>query len=139
MTLQDLLNSRYVRGGRGPVDLDCYGLVRLARVYLFGKPMLPRVGQALPGDFRAITHAVDSVAWDGGLLLSAARPGAIATAWRASLCVHFGILIDIDGRLMVLETDDPMGPCLTTLKHFTTRYTRVLFYDDSDLPQSAAR
>jgi hypothetical protein len=62
------------------------------------------------------------------------RPGAIACCYRGSLCTHIAIVVEIDGRLMILETDEPgkgrHGPRLVSLKPFQQRYLRVVFYDD---------
>ena len=124
------LESRYARGGRDYPDLDCWGLTRLARTELFGRPMLPLCSNAQPGDFRAITQACSEVSGVAELAPSQPQPGAIATAWCASLCIHVGLVVDADGRRWVLETDDPTGPCLTPLKRFESRYTRVIYYDD---------
>lgn len=134
MTLDRYLQTRYVRGGRGPVDYDCWGLCRLARTELFGRPLLPLLSDTRPGDVRGITRAVADVTALHGLVQVSARPGAIAAAWCASLCVHVGLVVLVDGRLRILETDDPGGPCLTAINKFQARFTRVLFYDDQDLP-----
>ncbi len=138
MTLDDLLRTTYVEGGRGPQALDCWGLVRLARVHLFGRPLLPDLMAAEPGNIRAITRAVDEIEGGRWLTPGAQRPGAIATGWRASLCVHVGIVVDIDGRAMLLETDRPTGPCLTSVRTFEARYSRTTYYDDLCLPQPDA-
>lgn len=124
------LFTRYVKGGRGPVDLDCYGLVRLARTELFGKPLMPLCANAKPGDLRAITRAVQEVSGLERMRPAMPLPGAVATAWRASLCAHVGLVVAADGRLWVLETDEPTGPCLTPLAEFEKRYTEVVYYAD---------
>lgn len=41
MTLDELLRVPYERNARGPQALDCWGQVRLARLHLFGRPLLP--------------------------------------------------------------------------------------------------
>lgn len=133
------LATRYVRGGREWPALDCWGLVRLARAELFGMAMLPLCGDAYPGDMPAITRACQSVAELADLRAGPPCPGAIATAWRARLCVHVGLIVMCDGVLRVLETDLKTGPCLTAIAVFSARYTRVLFYADTHLPESAAR
>ena len=138
MSLHRYLNTEYVRGGRTYPQLDCWGLVRLARSELFGRDKLPELADTRPCDFRRITHAVDSVSTIGGMSTCLARPGAIATAWRASLCVHVGLCVFVDGRLRVLETDTPHGACLTSISNFTSRYTRVLFYDDKDISRTVS-
>lgn len=128
--MDKFLKTRYLRGGRGPVEYDCYGLVRHARTELFGRSLLPLLSDVLPGDARAITNAHAQVYASGEFRESPVRPGAIAEGWVASLCVHVGIVVEVDGRLMVLETDEPTGPCLTPINRFKTRFTRVLFFDD---------
>lgn len=126
-------STRYVRGGREPDELDCWGLVRLARTEIFGKPLLPLCADAKPGDFRAITQACSAVSDLARLVPSTPAPGAIATAWRASLCVHVGLVVEADGRRWVLETDEPTGPCMTPINRFESRYTKVIYYDDQGL------
>lgn len=130
MTLNDLLNSNYVKFGRAYPDLDCYGLVRLARHSLFGKPMLPEYAQVDPQDKPALTRATLEVSEQRHFIPAQIAPGAVATAWRAKLCVHLGLVIEADGRLWVLETDENIGPVLTRPSLFEQRYTRVIYYAD---------
>lgn len=128
--IQRYLESRYVRGGREWPELDCFGLVRLARAELYGAPMMPLCTAAVPGNCREITRAVSKVAWELDMSPCGCAPGSVATAWAASLCIHVGLVVEADGRLWVLETDEPTGPCLTPVKDFESRYTRVVYYAD---------
>ena len=137
--MRQFLRTRYVRGGRGPVDYDCWGLVRDARVALFGRALLPVLAEASPGDLRSITRATSHVIGLHGFAQCSPRVGAIATAWIASLCVHVGLVVEVDGQLRILETDEPTGPCHTAINRFQARYTRVLFYDDQDLSGADAQ
>lgn len=124
------LASNYVKFGREWPNLDCYGLVRLARVHLFGRPLLPSFVEIDPADKQGLTLAAMSVRDAGGFAPCVIHPGAIATAWRARLCAHVGIAVEVDGRLWVLETDEGVGPVLTRPSVFEGRYTRVIYYDD---------
>ena len=130
MTLNDLLKTRYVRGGRGPVDVDCWGLARMARVGLFGRDLLPAFPDTAPADKRGLTEACLSVKEEGGFQEVAALPGAIATAWTGRLCVHVGIVVEADGRIWILETDESTGPVLTRPAVFERRFARVIYYDN---------
>lgn len=130
MTLDDLLQTRYVKGGRGPVEQDCYGLVRTARHEIFGQSILPSYDGISPDDKQSLTSACMTVRDEGGFVPVSPSPGAIATAWRARLCVHVGIVVQADGRLWVLETDVGTGPCITPLPKFESRYTKVIYYAD---------
>jgi hypothetical protein len=124
------LRTKYRKGGRGPVDLDCWGLVRLARVDLFNKPLLPSYDGISPDDKPALTTACLVTRDDGKFREVDPTPGAIATGWQARLCVHVGLVVEADGRLWILETMQSTGPALTPIRKFARRYTRVLYYND---------
>lgn len=130
MTIDDFLATRYVKYGRVAPDLDCYGLVRLARVELFGRGEMPSFEHIDPSDKRGLTGAALDVRNDGGYAEVAISPGAIATAWRGRLCVHLGIVVEADGRLWILETDEGIGPSLTRPNKFEPRYTSLIYYDN---------
>lgn len=132
MTLNDLLDVPYIPNGRSAEGADCYGLTRMARVYLFGKPWMPVHGAVEGSDKKALTGAVTE---------EAARyrevkpyPAAVATAWRGKLCTHIAVVVDVDGRRMILETNEPgkadHGPRLVNLRHFEQRFAKVVYYDD---------
>lgn len=124
------LFTRYKKYGRGPDEFDCWGIVRTARAELFGKDLLPSYAEIDPQDKRALTQACEQVRVDHVFNESVAVAGAIATAWRARVCVHVGLVVEADGRLWVLETDVETGPCLTRIDQFEQRYTKVIYYDD---------
>lgn len=124
------LETSYVAGGRGPSEYDCWGLTRVARNEMFGKPLLPLCPFAKPGDYREITSACRSVSESFGLRPGSIDVGAVATAWRGRLCVHVGLVVEADGRRWILETDAPTGPCLTRPSSFESRYTKVIYYVD---------
>ncbi|CAM4078000.1 NlpC/P60 domain-containing protein [Bordetella tumbae] len=124
------LLTRYVAGGRGPHEYDCWGMARDARAELFNKPLLPSCPAAKPGALQEITLACGEVAGAYGLRPTPRVPGAIATAWRAGLCVHVGLVVEADNMQWILETDIGTGPCLTRPSKFEERYTKVVYYAD---------
>lgn len=132
MTLDDLLNVPYVADGRSQHGADCYGLTRLARVHLFGKPWMPMYGNVMGSDKSALTKAVQEESAN----YRECRPhaGAIAIAWRGSLCTHIAIVVEVDGKPMILETNEPgkadHGPRLVGIRPFEQRFLRVIYYDD---------
>lgn len=132
MTLDDLLSVPYVADGRSQHGADCYGLTRLARVHLFGKPWMPMHGNVMGSDKSALTAAVQEESAN----YRQCRPhaGAIATAWRGSLCTHIAIVVEVDGKPMILETNEPgkadHGPRLVGIRPFEQRFLRVIYYDD---------
>ena len=130
MTLEQFLLTRYVEGGRGPDEYDCYGLVRDARVALFGARLLPVCADAKPGLIPVITREVARVAKDHDMNVAPPAPGHVATAWHGRVCVHVGLVVEANGGLRILETDRPTGPCLTRVAHFEARYSKVVYYAD---------
>lgn len=123
------LDTRYVKGGRGPEEYDCYGLVRAVRHEVFGFPLLPSHSEVDPDDKKTMTTVCHDILDCTGLTETTADEAAIATAWAGLLCVHVGIVVQADGRLWVLETDKPTGPCLTPVRTFEKRYSAVKYYD----------
>lgn len=132
MSLHRYLSTRYLAGARGPVEFDCWGLTRLAKAELFGGPMLPECADAKPGLIPVITREVARVAQQHGMRAAERpEPGHVATAWHGRVCVHVGLVVrSQDGMLKILETDAPTGPCLTRIKHFEERYSKVIYYAD---------
>lgn len=132
MTLDDLLKVPYVANGRSAEGADCYGLARMARVYLFDKPWMAVYGDVDGADKRQMTDAVN--AETETLRIVRPYPGALAMAWRAKLCIHIGIVVDVDGKRMILETNETdgenHGPRLVNLRHFEQRFLKVIYYDD---------
>jgi hypothetical protein len=126
--IQHYLNSSYCRHGRGPNVYDCWGLVREARAELFGKPLLASYGEIDPDDKRSLTGAASEV--NGRLRLVGPVPGAIAEGWRCRLCIHVGIVVEVDGRRWILETGHSTGPVLTRIRDFESQYLKVMYYDD---------
>lgn len=132
MTLDDLLAVPYVANGRTQQGADCYGLVRMARVYLFDKPWMPVHGDIEGSDKQALTNAMQAEARNYRPCIP--HPGAIAAAFRGNLCTHIAIVVEVDGRRMILETDEPgvgnHGPRLVNLRYFEQRFFKVVYYDD---------
>lgn len=130
MTIDDFLATRYVEHGRVAPDLDCWGLVRLARAELFGKTMLPSFAGIDPQDKLGLTRAAIVVRGAGGFAPCPMRPGAIATGWQADICMHVGIVVSADSMSWVLETGHKTGPGLCAPWRFVRRYAKVVCYDD---------
>lgn len=128
--INEYMKTKYVPGGRGPLEFDCWGLVRQARKDLFDGATLPDCASTLPGDINGLTREVGSVTKDCNLTEVKMIAGAIATAWRGKLCVHVGLVVHADGRHWILETDVKSGPCLTRPEVFAARYSNVRFYAD---------
>lgn len=129
--INQYLTTTYNRTGTGVDGVhNCWSLVRLARHELFGLPLLPSYAEIPAEDKRGLTRACKETCNLSKLIPTEPKASAIATAWHASLCVHVGLVVEADGRLWILETDEPTGPCLTEIRKFESRYTRVVYYAD---------
>jgi hypothetical protein len=122
------LASQYRDGGRELPFVDCYGLVRLVRSERFGKDDLPSFGHVrntMPAEFtRCVKHAASEFT-----KLDDAEPGAVATVWRGRICVHIAIVVEIDGRLAVLDTGSKTGPGWSSVPRFEARFAKVVYYN----------
>lgn len=114
----------YLSGGRTMDGLDCWGLVRFVREDMTGQ-VLPEFGGVV--DRRRMTKLAPEVK----AVLSPCDPkeGAIAFAYRGRICVHVAIIVQADGRLWALETNEKPGVSLVGLRRFESRFVRVEFYD----------
>ena len=80
-------------------------------------------------DKRELSKAAKSTI-DSHLVESKLQIGAIAAAYRASLCVHVGIVIEIDGRLCIAEIGAKTGFRIVPVERFEASYTKVRYYID---------
>lgn len=122
----------YEDGGRGPLGIDCWGLVRQVRHDL-GYPWLPSFEGCRHTDPRGFTRAYEKQAaqMEAGLVQAA----SIAAAFRGRICVHVGIVVNIDSRLMVLDIDSGRGVECSPVPEFEAKYGEVLYYRDKSIPE----
>lgn len=121
----------YEDGARGPVKIDCWGLVRQVRHDL-GYAWLPSFSECRNTDPRGFTRAYERQAAE--MERGRAESASIAAAFRGRICVHVGIVVDIDSRLMVLDIDAGRGVECSPVPEFEAKYGEVLYYRDKSLP-----
>lgn len=126
--IDDYLACRHAFGGRGPTAFDCWGLVRDVRARVFGWAWLPSYGAIGENDTRGLTAAclAERERFRSGPPL----PGSIATCWRGRLCVHVGVVVVLDGRPGVLDTNPGNGPRWQSISEFERHYLEVIYYHD---------
>ena len=112
-----------------PPFFNCWSLVRRLRVELFGLPLLPLYGGINADDKRSLTRASKETISEH---LKECDPqlGAIAACYRVSLCVHVGIVVEIDGRLCIAEIGAKTGFRIVSVERFEASYTKVRYYID---------
>lgn len=125
--MQKYLDSKYKSQGRDLPYLDCHGLARLVRSEIYGRPLLPSYVHIESEDKRGMTKATITA-------VKALKPcgmieGALVTAWRGRLCLHVAVVVKVDGRLWMLETDKTTDAQLVSYDNFVKRFQRVEFYD----------
>lgn len=135
LNVEKYLSVPYVDGGRSMAAHDCWGQVMLVREEL-GLPSLPSLGGTTRHTPLAMAHEYERVS--SGLEVCEPCEGAIAAVFRGKLMVHVGIVVTIDGRLAVLETNPASGPRWMWTHDFIQRYFKVIFYRDyQSLPEQA--
>jgi hypothetical protein len=112
-----------------PPLFNCWSLVVDMRVNIFGLPLLPLHGGIHADDKRELSRAA-TLTIDSHLVESKLQIGAIAAAYRASLCVHVGIVVEIDGRLCIAEIGSKTGFRILSVERFEVTYTKVRYYID---------
>jgi hypothetical protein len=60
------------------------------------------------------------------------EPGAIACVFRGALMLHVGVVMEIEGRLEVLEINPKTGARRRKIKDFEAPYARVIYYRDAE-------
>ena len=108
---------------------NCWSLVRELRVELFDLPLLPLYGGINADDKRSLTKAASETI-SGHLKECDMRIGAIAACYRVSLCVHVGIVVEVDGRLCIAEIGAKTGFRIVQVERFKASYTKVRYYID---------
>ena len=112
-----------------PPLFNCWSLVVDMRVNVFGLPLLPLHGGIHADDKRELSKAAASTI-DSHLVESKIKIGAIAAAYRASLCVHVGLVIEFDGKPYIAEIGSKTGFRILSVERFEAAYSKVRYYID---------
>ncbi|OHC12255.1 MAG: hypothetical protein A2002_09450 [Pseudomonadales bacterium GWC1_66_9] len=111
----------------GPDAYNCWGLARAVRHEVYGLPLLPEYGRHV----QASPHAQRDYQIQAGEMEECApEPGSIAAVFRGPLCIHVGVVIEVEGRLAVLETNQRSGCRWLRVPDFERRWLRVIYYRD---------
>lgn len=116
--------ARLWRGGH----YDCWALCREVRHLHYGKRLLESWGELRNDMPREFTQAYR--AESAHLVQGDPSPGAIAAVFRGKLCVHVGVVVEIDGELRVLDINPKRGPRLQRVHDFELEYLRVEYWND---------
>lgn len=121
------LGSTWSYGGRTLPNIDCYGLVRCVRAELFGDERLPEYGNIAAGMPLDFTRAYMRTAAE---CFEECEPeiGALACVFTGRACTHIAIIVELEGRMAVLETGSKTGPMWSRLQQFQARYARIRYY-----------
>lgn len=126
--VNEYLSCKYVDGGRGPVEFDCWGLTRHVRAVELGLGELPSYGDLRNTNPRAFTKAYRTEA--DKLEECAPEHGAIAAVIIGKVCMHIALVLELmPGELSILEINDGRPPRVLPLwmwrrDHVTVTYHR---------------
>lgn len=121
-------NAVYVDGGRGPLEYDCWGLVREVRALHLDRKALPVYGELRNDNPRAFTKAYR--AESAKLHQCEPRHGAIAAVMIGNTCAHVAVVLELDGELWILEINPEKGPRKVRLESWLRDHLQVTFHDD---------
>lgn len=127
------LSCEYEDGGRGPVEYDCWGLVRHVRHAEFGLRLLPEYGSLRNNNPKAFTRAYrdESSLMEEG----PARHGSVAAVLIGAVCVHVALVVECNDRLHILEINPERGARFLTLKDWLRDHNTVTFHNDRSICQ----
>lgn len=122
-----LENAVYVDGGRGPVEFDCWGLVRDVRRHL-GLQELPSHGSLRNTDPRSFTKAYREES--SRMEECGPEHGAIAAVLVGGICVHVATVLLFPDGLRVLEINPTRAA--RCIKHSTwlQDHVKVTYHKD---------
>jgi len=124
------LFARYVDGARGEGGaFDCWGLAREVRHEIYGKRLLPSWGHIRNTMPRAFTDAYTEQAKE--LEECPPEPGALAMVFTGRLMLHVGVVVELEGRLAVLDISAQHGPRWQRIPAFEAPFSKVVYYRDS--------
>lgn len=132
--IEKYMRAPYREGARGPIAFDCWGLCIAVRHQVYGLPLLPSLGSVGKDRVRENTHAYHDLRH--GMEPCTPEPGAIAAVFRGELCLHVGVVVQVRGRLKVLDTN-PGGARIQSTGEFEAAYPRVVYYRDRVFPEQA--
>lgn len=130
--IDNYLRVPYLDQGRTLEGLDCWGLVLGIRRDL-GFSDLPEIGAVTRHTVQEMQHQFKEVSYT--LEKGDPVPGALAAVFRARVFVHVGLVVEIEGRLAVIETNPKTGVRWMFLERFLDVYYKVAFYSDRSLPE----
>lgn len=126
--VHEFLKVPYLDRGRTMDGLDCWGQLLLVRDQL-GMQSLPDIGPVSRAEPIAMQREYGKVS--STLVEGLPCVGAIAAVFRGTLFVHVGVVLEIEGRLAVLETNEGSGPRWMRVQDFVNTYYKVIFYRDN--------
>lgn len=128
--LNRYLFAHYVDGARGEDGAyDCWALAREVRHKIYGKRLLPSWGHIRNTMPREFTKAYQAEA--ASMEPCAPEPGAIAAVFTGRLMLHVGVVVELEGRLAVLDINEKSGARWQRIPAFEAPFSKVVYYRDS--------
>lgn len=127
--IEDWLSIPYKAYARGREASDCWGLVCIVRKAIRGDD-LPSYVEV--HDKRALTHAAHEFFSTGFVETRNIRPGTIVFVWRGRVCLHAGIVIEVDGRLAIIDSTEQRGVAWRWVADYERQHYKITYHDNDD-------
>lgn len=128
--VNDYIGAPYIDGARGEGGAyDCWALAREVRHKIYGKRLLASWGHIRNTMPRAFTEAYHEQAKE--LEECAPEVGALAMVFTGRLMLHVGVVVELEGRLAVLDISAKTGCRWQRVPEFEAPFAKVVYYRDS--------
>ncbi len=105
-------------------------MVRDARHRHMGKRLLPSWGHVRNTEPKEFTRAYRAEAEH--MEVCRAEPGAIAAVMRGPICTHVALVVEVSGRLRILEINPSRGARCLPLAQWEQDHNAVIYYRDRE-------
>lgn len=138
--IKKYLTAVYKDGARGEDGFyDCWGMVREARVELYGRKLLPSRGGEYQYDPQGFTKHYDEQKSEMVEITEPVPGSVIAVLRKKYICTHVALVLhDLHNTgtgLQVLEINPKQGPRLWPLYRFleANKIRTIKYYDDKSI------
>lgn len=129
--MMQYLTARYVDGGRGDGQYDCWGLSRAVRHDVYGKSLLPEYAGCSRHTPIALARGAESEIATALQQIDNPVPGCMVGVFASGICVHVAVAIGDNGHVRVMDITAQTGTSIYSISDFERLYygREIRYYD----------